>query len=875
MSRLGAAEGIDAPEMMPGAAQTSPSAMAAHRPWGQWHDQYAGLLAGRDGAAPIISSLLPRLSAWFEVGDQALQGERTPAVGYAGLGGGAGEMLSLLEPEADLTPPLSAQPHMDVTSTPAWLTPAVAPRLSAASPSKALMASMPPRIAQTDGILTAMPAEIAAKAPTSLQPGVVGLSAVGVISRLAERHFAGIEPIAAVSTAPTSVWTQPLLSGLSDTGEVGLQRFVESYARAGSAPAFGLEPRWWQQIGTPVAAPTRPFAGGLLDDSGAGEWLLPGDEGYEQWLQQAHDRDVAAAPLKPPTAGREPRQTAKPAKPALARAAVAAIDSVVSTHDRLQRPGIQAPAAASASPSLLDWAAAGPRSVTDEVLGLSPGGAADVVTPWLLQGALDKLPAETRRAMRIADAWQGDLVSLQSDSEVAIDTLATVSERGGARIVAHRVQRQQAAIMQALARPAMRKQLQKLGVGAMDLREPAALQAAMALFGESPSADVRPEAAQAFLSRFFGRVQSPRKISPSAEGELLSLSPELGRPLTTAADRAMSPEPAAEKQVVFEGLAGLAALRHMKSADVVEPELLALGKIEDMPSATPDAARTATGLAASGTKVAAQDRRAGSVRLHEFAPLALARGRGLLSKGRRRGGRILRHTRRGRLGRSRVGYGSAGLGGGPLVGLGSADQGASFHGGDFGHTGTVQRAERLSAAVQSRRGLEPGPVGRVLRPRAGGAVERTMAPGGPGLGRDAQLGSGGELVSPQQAIQSAAAGAPSRQGATAQAKSVKAGAMARVLSVTAAPSANILPLVAPAARAIAAQAAAKPQAESIATSGADSTHASSSRSVAGGGGSETGQTDATKQDLDALAMKIARSVLVRMKREKERRGIHG
>jgi hypothetical protein len=455
-----------------------------------------------------------------------------------------------------------------------------------------------------------------------------------------------------------------------------------------------------------------------------------------------------------------------------------------------------------------------------------------------------------------------------------------------------RIPRQHAAIVRELSRPAMRKQLQKLGAGALDLREPAALQAAMALFGEAPTAGADPQAAQAFLSRFFGRTPSPRKMAPLGEGELVSLAPETGRTWTTAADRTMSTtataeamgvEPTAEKQVVFEGLAGLAALRHIKGADVVESELLALGKVEDLPSAkteasSPAAAAASKGVATpAGARLAARDRRAGSVRLHEFAPVALARGRGLLSKGRRRQGRILRHTRRGQLGRSRVGYGSAGLGGGALVGLGGAEHGATFHGGDFGRTGAIQRAERLSAAVQSRRGIEPGPVGRVLRPSGGETSDRTVPAGGPRLPRDVQFGPGGELVSPQKAIQSAAAGTPSRQGATAQAKGVKAGAVARVLSVTAAPAANVLPLVAPAARAIAAQAAAKPQAESIATSGGDAAIGTPMGSVTGGGGGgdDAGGGGAVQQDIDGLAMKIARSVLVRMKREKERRGIHG
>ncbi len=109
--------------------------------------------------------------------------------------------------------------------------------------------------------------------------------------------------------------------------------------------------------------------------------------------------------------------------------------------------------------------------------------------------------------------------------------------------------------------------------------------------------------------------------------------------------------------------------------------------------------------------------------------------------------------------------------------------------------------------------------------------------------------------------------------------------MARVLSVTAAPSENMLPLVAPAAHAMVAAAAAKPLSESIVTSGADATlgmpmMGQSSSKHGGGKGQEQGGKDeaggpGAAQDLDALAMKIARSVMMRLKRERERRGIHG
>jgi hypothetical protein len=106
--------------------------------------------------------------------------------------------------------------------------------------------------------------------------------------------------------------------------------------------------------------------------------------------------------------------------------------------------------------------------------------------------------------------------------------------------------------------------------------------------------------------------------------------------------------------------------------------------------------------------------------------------------------------------------------------------------------------------------------------------------------------------------------------------------MARVLSVTSEPAANMLPLVAPMAQAIVQAAAAKPLSESIVTSGADPTGGMPLTSLGRDRGqgqqqeaASGGQQDAGTADLDALASKIARSVMVRLKRERERRGQHG
>lgn len=108
--------------------------------------------------------------------------------------------------------------------------------------------------------------------------------------------------------------------------------------------------------------------------------------------------------------------------------------------------------------------------------------------------------------------------------------------------------------------------------------------------------------------------------------------------------------------------------------------------------------------------------------------------------------------------------------------------------------------------------------------------------------------------------------------------------MARVLSVTDRPTANMLPLVAPAAQAVVTAAAAKSQSEHVVTSGFNPTQGMAMQPLDGGNGHHQqghGEQDAhasnphEHQDLDALAAKIARSILVKMQREKERRGQYG
>jgi hypothetical protein len=157
--------------------------------------------------------------------------------------------------------------------------------------------------------------------------------------------------------------------------------------------------------------------------------------------------------------------------------------------------------------------------------------------------------------------------------------------------------------------------------------------------------------------------------------------------------------------------------------------------------------------------------------------------------------------------------------------------------------------------------------------------------------REAASGSSTYANSPQATLIEAG-GAAARQaqaaaratGPTASARAHQAGAMARVLSVTDAPTSNMLPLVAPAAHAVVTAAAAKPQSEHIVTSGFGPSQGGPTQSLHGGGHgdgapNEHGHGDQAQghdaQDVDALAAKIARSVMLRMQRERERRGQYG
>lgn len=390
-----------------------------------------------------------------------------------------------------------------------------------------------------------------------------------------------------------------------------------------------------------------------------------------------------------------------------------------------------------------------------------------------------------------------------------------------------------------------------------------------------------------------GNAEAPSAFSRSAAvqpaGKAAATKPGLAASAPTQS-RAGTPIPAAVDgdNLVLSGFAALAALasgdfgqrpapRPMNSPEVertmLAPAAEAAGTVSTGGAAEESSARSVKSSApkADSLKLAA-------VKLHEFAPLGLKRGRNLLGQQRR--SNWLHTTPRGqaaaarslsRVAGSRVGYGAAALGAGDLLGLVQGDA-EMFFGDGAPSPSAVRGADRLSQAVMARRG-HTHRASPSAAPMAAFEGEQVMP---------SDFRAGGD---PAAAMQASMAASGRSGGATAGIKATQAAAMTRVLSVTSAPASNVLPLVAPAAQAVVAAAAAKPLSESIVTSGADPTVGMPMAGVGGhkagkaGGGAEKERAAAEEhgsnvQDLEALAMKVARSVMVRIKRERERRGLH-
>lgn len=272
-------------------------------------------------------------------------------------------------------------------------------------------------------------------------------------------------------------------------------------------------------------------------------------------------------------------------------------------------------------------------------------------------------------------------------------------------------------------------------------------------------------------------------------------------------------------------------------------------------------------------------------------------------------------------GASSVGYGHSALGAGDLLGLGLAEA-ESFFGEAAGTPAALRQAAALADLVAERRGTSPvrghagavsglspapssGPqtyAGEAFLVRPGsdgpGSIPGDFHFGGPPsadfrgspasgpVPHVSALHSGAaahtELVDVGAAAAQASAARARTAGASAAARGAQVSAMARVLSVTDRPTVNMLPLVGPAAHAVVSAAAAKPASEHLVTSGANPTSGmptgsmggNAARADSGGAAADGGGEDGGggAQDLDALAAKIARSILQRMQRDRERRG---
>lgn len=903
--------------------------------WSQWLDETAAAAQPQVAAAPLGFAGRERV---------------------AGLGGdlGAGEWLALAQ-EIELAAPMERSPVeagrststaarqvSPAVATPRWLTERRAPLATAAMASLAPAAAPAPATQRS----TSAPGSMAEVLRAVAQPGATGIATLARAARLSERLFAGVgapteaHPAALASTSMAGAFATPMMPSL------GLDGFA---AESGAELLSHLR----------AAGSVSPMQGGLAFDAGAGEWLVPGEDApvpvdaegrptgpraaaaasqQQRSVAQArqpiaihraaHDaqRQGVAAPSGTTTPAASafaatttsvPMAAARTTSAPMAAATQAAVSAVLARFDRGLDQAIDRQLGQGAVAFALQ---------NSGVLGLLNDGNADALTPILAAHAADRLgrAAVASRPMASGDSGAGTMLDLgevssadgvgqpsqtaagRSPTAPAAARAATAARAEPATVV--RVAQQDAAVR--AARTRLERSLSRAGAGSaaptlaaamLSGREPAALRAALSLFGDASSAP-SDDVASRFFARWMGAPE-PRSSRVAAEAsDAVSLRPGVEtaqtlRPTALAADAAEAAGQAAapkSERVVFEGLAGLAALREMKGAGEVDGALLALGKVESAEAsraaaATAAATVAATTSAASTPKATAPraSRASTAVRSHRFAPVGLSRSRHLLG-GKRAGESAVRSVSRG----TRVGYGSAALGGGALLGLGPGEADAGFFGTTYQSPAASMRAERLGEQIRARRSADghtaPG------RAMPAGGSERTMvrpvadAPySGPAVRPLPSDGASLDLVSPAAIAASVAAGQGAAAGATAADRSGKAASMARVLSVTAAPTANVLPLVAPAAKAVVAKAAAKPQSESIATSGSNPTYGvplagQGMESGGGGAGSGKGGTaeersqagGGPQQELDALAMKIARSVLVRIKRERERRGIH-
>ena len=679
-----------------------------------------------------------------------------------------------------------------------------------------------------------------------------------------------------------------------------------------------------------LAAQVAGTVGEWLDlgaDFGAGAL----DAVTEQAVGTAATRRVAGTAASARSLAASAALQAVEARAPAAIAAQAAVAAVLRARSQ-SRTAVAAGGGAAAAQNVA--AMAGLREIG--VLAARPAGRTDSLTAWVAQAAeaaqsggggaramSRSAPTARLRAMRTEQAGAGEWLDLAAtemgDTAGAEATPATARGRGDT------------ASATGAAQP--RATAQRATPAALGADTPQALKAMLKAWGETP-AKVPAEAAAAYVARFLGRSDVAREVArrladgATARGELVApassdaFAPEQATAVQTrrpAQARLAKPALAAQAvqasaqgdEIVLSGMAALAALtggglfgppkpreRGLATADSPR-ELLAPG-VDSSPVAGDEAVAGAArsspvaAKAAAAKPAAATARATAGVQMHTFAPVSLRRGHNMVGQARR--ARWLHATPRGtfatRLSSARsaarsgyagggFSYGGAGAGVNELVGLTGGD-GGWYLGETAPAPSAVRGADRLSAAVAARRSAS---IGRSPGRTAQSASAAPALLDGMAVPTDFRMGQ--DLVNPAAGIDAMVEAANRSSGATASHKGTQAAAMTRVLSVTAAPTANMLPLVAPAAQAIVAAAAAKPLSEGIATSGGDPTYGTpivgvgdhkagkASQGAGGDGARQQAEDQASNvQDIEALAVKVARSVMVRIKRERERRGLH-
>ena len=261
---------------------------------------------------------------------------------------------------------------------------------ASASPAQRL-ANQPAALSASESAST--PAWLHAAAPeASVVPGGVAVSAFALHQQVLDRLSPTAEPVSvAPSWRPSAAQMTTVTSATEWLDEVTLPAPGSRAELEAISGITGIPVESLRRMNSGAIASMR---GALADQAGPGEWLLPGDSGFDDFnAEQRTGAGVTRPSTRPPArAAVERLVSAKSQQPEvrelghsrpLTRAADAAIAQVVERASRVQQMSA-AMSSEVTGRSAMDFAMSPATWQTRDAMGLVPQGQADMVTPWLL-----------------------------------------------------------------------------------------------------------------------------------------------------------------------------------------------------------------------------------------------------------------------------------------------------------------------------------------------------------------------------------------------------------------------------------------------------------------------------------------------------------